>query len=896
LAFGVLFLAFFSPVLFRGTLLAAGDNLVFFLPAFLRPRTWWTPFIYSGYPIAAEPQLQMYYPLSWLCAQLGQWNLFVVTAYVVAGAGTYAYVFTLTQSIRAAVVGGTIFSLSGFLLAQLGHIAIVHGAAWIPVILWPLERLRQRRAYGWVPVAALAVANCVVGGHPHMWAYGVAVAVAYAAVSGWSAASGRAWFYSWSAFAVATGMALAAVQLLPAAELIGQTTRAEISYSMFNRSALPPREALRFLFPNLYGSIATDLYGVPVFGGNIAETAAYVGWLPLGLAVIALSSPAHRTIVRFWTLVAILMILLALGDVTPVASLVYHLPVYGGFRCPARGLVLMTLAAATLSGIGLATLERGGEPARNLARRAAAIVIASAAAGGSLIFLLRGALHTAAVAAGVSGLSLRPWENPAVGLPLVFAVAAAVAICWYGVRPSRSRAAVVALLSVLDLASFGWSLGWRVRAPDPTALERPRELERYHRVLTATHERLLTYEKTGPAYAAPANLNMLWRLATANGLTSTPLLRYQDFLLWHDVHQLRSATRALDLLAVRYVSLRPDARMGFEWDPHSSIVLHARGPAHHEWAVDEWATEIGLVAALGKSTWLEDGTIVARVDVTTGDGQTLSFPLRAGMDLSEWSYERVAGRVQHRRAVVFEEFSHLGATGHWYLARIPLGGRYALCGIRLERTARRGDVLVSRLSLRDELTGTSQPIGRNRIDTTHWRHVEDLGSLRVYENLRVMPRAWLVGRVQTLDPDQALDTIRRALLPDGEVFDPRALALVEDRVDFAESTIGPTDTVVVERIEDSAMRLQTRTTHPAFLVASDVYYEGWQAFVDGHPAPLYRANYVLRGLVVPAGEHVVEMVFQPPSMVMGFVLTLTSFPLLFIGPLIGRRFLRRSNR
>ncbi len=59
-----------------------------------------------------------------------------------------------------------------------------------------------------------------------------------------------------------------------------------------------------------------------------------------------------------------------------------------------------------------------------------------------------------------------------------------------------------------------------------------------------------------------------------------------------------------------------------------------------------------------------------------------------------------------------------------------------------------------------------------------------------------------------------------------------------------------------------------------FVVFSEVWYPGWEAFVDGKPTRLYRADYLFRAVAVPAGEHRVIMRYRPRAFYAGLLLSL----------------------
>jgi hypothetical protein len=66
------------------------------------------------------------------------------------------------------------------------------------------------------------------------------------------------------------------------------------------------------------------------------------------------------------------------------------------------------------------------------------------------------------------------------------------------------------------------------------------------------------------------------------------------------------------------------------------------------------------------------------------------------------------------------------------------------------------------------------------------------------------------------------------------------------------------------------------TPGPALLRLADLWYPDWTATVDGHSAPVLKADYLLRAVPVPAGRHRVVFRYRSPAMRRGLMLSLGS--------------------
>jgi hypothetical protein len=957
-AYALLFVLFFSPVLFTHYLLAPGDGTLYFLPNFLTPRVAWDSSIWLGTPAIADPQAMSWYPPALLCRLLPPtfgWNLFMLAAYVSAASTTYGYVHMLTRTRLAAAISGTTYALSGALVAHAVHPSLIHAAAWLPLFIWSLEMLaRGRRApRAWLVVGALSVALCALAGHPQIFAYTVCLGAVVAIFRSSRARAGRWRYLAQVSLLVALGASLAALQLLPAAELARESVRASLDFASFTAYQLPLRQIPTLIFPFIYGGSPQTFYALPYFGAwasesggwNASELTPYVGLLPLMLASVAVISHRRRdrSHVRLWCGVAIVALLLALGSTTPLALIAYHLRFINKFRAPARHLVEFSFAASVLAGFGVAAIQRRAVSARQITRVALA-TIAVVLLCLAVLALYREQINAQALNAIGRGVSLAPWRNAATLVPLCVLIASCASLVAWSRRPSaRARIALLLAVLVCDLVSVGFFSEWRFASPDSSITQAPTIARRLRDELSASHERIITVRGSlALPDALPPNLSKLWNVESASGygplmparaaqlLSETPYGAVAD--TWANADD-----RSLDVASVRYVIAPRDDSQSTAFansnatNDHDARTINSNSLASPSAPVSSnvgatWnardlglnfgtgcnasresvrftlpapvrATHVAFVSQLGCSDKVADDAPVLAINLTDAQGRATELQLRAGRDTSEWAYDcaDVLARVRHRRARVFSSYATTRepapCTGHDYASEIETGERVEIKTIELRWAG--GDVAslaLKKLTLIDRVRGMSFPVAPSTLalgDESHWRLAADTDGVAVYENLRAQPRTWLVGETLSLGTDAALAAIKTGRLPNGRAFDPSHTAIVEEPQSFADqlSSARAQDSNAQTRtgesrgvarvVETSGSSVVVETDAPSasFLVLADADYSGWRASLDGRDAQLFRTDYALRGVFVPAGAHTARFEFHPRSFRIGLVIS-----------------------
>ena len=137
------------------------------------------------------------------------------------------------------------------------------------------------------------------------------------------------------------------------------------------------------------------------------------------------------------------------------------------------------------------------------------------------------------------------------------------------------------------------------------------------------------------------------------------------------------------------------------------------------------------------------------------------------------------------------------------------------------------------------------------------RPVAQEGRFTAYEVDGWQPLVSVVGRWNVV---RNVTALRRALDPS---FDPTTEATLTGRPGI-EPSGGPPGTATWERPSPEVLRIQVRAAGNSLVVIRDSFGAGGTATVDGRPAPLLGADYLLQGVPVTAGTHEVEVVFRDP--------------------------------
>ncbi len=164
---------------------------------------------------------------------------------------------------------------------------------------------------------------------------------------------------------------------------------------------------------------------------------------------------------------------------------------------------------------------------------------------------------------------------------------------------------------------------------------------------------------------------------------------------------------------------------------------------------------------------------------------------------------------------------------------------------------------------------------------------------QVRRNLACFPRAWVVHQARFIPNTNDVDRQSRNgpiqdILYSGErlwkqpgraVFDPRQIVWIDQadrelvRNGLSQAPATTNEKAAITRYEPTRIEIDATLETPGMLVLADTYYPGWSLTIDGVSAPIYRANRMMRGALVPSGLHKLIYTYYPLSFRVGMWLS-----------------------
>ncbi len=147
-------------------------------------------------------------------------------------------------------------------------------------------------------------------------------------------------------------------------------------------------------------------------------------------------------------------------------------------------------------------------------------------------------------------------------------------------------------------------------------------------------------------------------------------------------------------------------------------------------------------------------------------------------------------------------------------------------------------------------------------------------------NKSELGNAWFVGKYNMVqNADEEIKAVNEIQPKNEIVVDKR---FEKDLDGFVQISDGSAR-IMLTKYEPNDLIYRSKSDVEQIAVFSEIYYDkGWNAYIDGNPAPCFRADYVLRAMRVPAGEHTIEFKFHPMSYYTGEKISLAGSLILIL--------------
>ena len=845
-------------LVFTNLILGRGDTLLYIYPYWEhRARVLlsgqiplWNPYIFMGSPFLANPQAGVLYPPNWFITPFSTTNavkIAIVTHLWIAAFGTYKLALhSLGISKSAAVVAALLFALGGHMTAKVEQVNQLQALAWLPWILLAAHKMIHSIKTHNNLVRSGLILSILIGlqllsGHTQssfISMFSVIVWCCTAATCRITHISSRKTDLWWMIaktnvyvlipiiVCIISAVLLAAAQIIPALELSQLSLRSD---------GLSMREALSFsVHPKMLGYVLLPAFVRPVFN----ELIGYLGIPALMLAILGCYQISHKPNQRLMLpalAIALIGITLAMGSYNPMYWLLTKFaPGFNLFRVPARWLVLWALGAALLAGYGYESLKtRSYKP--NTPQVTLTLLLVS-------VLITLNYLTTNYTPPGETGPLPRPDSSDLYYWTFILIIS--VLIIRLKLTNLRTTLLILLIFAELGLASLTLPIN-KLTTPDAYYDTRPPMTPLLmHRNSNAHNGRVLSYssllfdpgdldmlrhrlaktlsvEATQLAIDAAKsksvlspNLSQTWQIPSIDGYDGgiLPIRAYAQFfsrllpnMTVSEDGRMREKIKntppnwILNITNTRWLitdklndvwldNIFYDLQMQIDLKPFESTIIPTSS--------DFQATSIGLIIESPQS---EDESL-GNVYITQKNDNVHSIPIPSN----------TTSRIIHLQMI---EPIHIKS---------------------IEIKSANNNLKINGAALIDERANTFVTLTLGPYRLAH------SGDVKVYENLNVLPLAYMVKKLP-LDRDT--------------------------------KPIGGT---TIQNYSTNEISIDTNSTEPSTLILAQTSYPGWQATIDGKPTNIFNTNGLFSAIELEAGTHRVVFQYKPRSWQLGLWISITT--------------------
>lgn len=874
----------------------------------------WNPYNGYGTPLAAAMQPQPFYPLSILLSlHLTAWtyNLFIVGRLFVAALLTYFFARQFLSALPS-LFSALAFALTGYFIIYLNmpHVSV---EILIPGILLAFERLLRTNSWLAVAGAAAMIFLGMVGGMPEAAFLMISFATVYFLCRLFFAPEYRrnaAARLGKFAVAVALGFALSAFLLLPFLEFLrlGHDVHQPSNISGA-RSGLAfdhdGRSVVMYLLPLIFGPVLnltlsnfSGWSGLRGYWGIVAFFFAVAALISFFANRRAREIAPERFLIVFFSLMLLLMTLKRFGS--PVVQWIGYLPLSDMIVYPKYQEPLIAFCVAMLAGLGFAALIGGRIAGRHLAW--------TACVTGGAILLLAASYIPDLASPSAKYANIFFFGSLGAGILALLAVALA---SWLALRNS-SKPRTWLLRGLLVFLALELSFNFIVPAFYVLNKLPPAKANAYAgapyvdflRSRNTDHARIFGRENI-----LYPNWSAVFKLEDVRSLDALLYTRYRTFIrsfllapgdegrVHGDLADRFTGgdfpyafgseieRRFLALSSIRYLITdsdygAPSAIVDEIVRQHSgefiwgfgSDVFRIGGPAGSKLrgvAQHAPSAKVAFKIVIDAQAPIFEGFAVIKenpAEPTDGAGFTLELRAKGATETLFQTFldPRSVPADKAGRPFRVDLTRHAGEEVELVLSTDP--------GPRGDSAGDWAGWAGLRFVAKDAAPAPSE-----------FNKIYD-EEVRIYEVSSVLPRASLYRAIEVLPDGEVLRRLKEA------AFNPLAAAIVSreslSAADQNAARLLPNGAsaraapAAISRYDSQRVSIEADTEIPALLVLNDANYPGWNAYVNGEPAPMVTANYLFRGVFVPAGRSTVEFRYQPASFRAGGAISIAALAIL----------------